>query len=712
MQDGRFSTIRFNEWICITAQYEKAVARLGRQVYQAYSKGLVTDYGSIEMCKEISETFAEAKKIRAEMEEELERDALDGLNVQEAKKADEIRKLTQAQKTQRTVKLKLTQFMGKAAINRSLATHRDRVKELSRDLGLRALNRFEEEPVIKVRGHKALCRLANQLNDDADKKWSEIVESNKDGGGLSFHTILINFVANFASFSKNTHLGKFLLKFFKYNEKEEQEKLSKQYEGSTSADALREQMAEVEEPSLDVGREIDNMQQEFEENPEVWAQAEPEDWNAPVAPSRTAASTSVAAPTFQEEPAVEQWAPQADTWDPDHSADDEFLEAVADAPFVPAAPTPIQSAEPDPAPTRPTLLRKKPEPELQAWGDDDSGGFSAPKNLPQGGSTPSVAKNTDDWGWGGGDTDGWSATPEEPPARAPAVTSSAFGQQPDPFNAQPFSSGADTLSAPSPTLGTSGAFSTPPAEPFPSAPEFPMSGDPFGDAESFMDEDDPFGSTAFADAFAEPPNPPQPPPQPEPQPAEGATSGILSKTTGSRPPFVKTPSELSTPNWGQQQETKDPTDYGWGTAGPSSTPATERTVPAPGEHPASPSPAPTPRATTDGGLSSPIAEPPAPPVAPASPPVAIEASDPLLKLLRTGDSPSGTVADGDDLLPAFLRERTDDDQVEEDDTFIPELPSFLAADDGPSLEIVPFGSKTQNIPPEEEEDEPFIPEMP
>ena len=44
MQNGKVSTIRFNEWVCVCAQYEKAVARIGRQVYQAYSRGLVSDY--------------------------------------------------------------------------------------------------------------------------------------------------------------------------------------------------------------------------------------------------------------------------------------------------------------------------------------------------------------------------------------------------------------------------------------------------------------------------------------------------------------------------------------------------------------------------------------------------------------------------------------------------------------------------------------------
>ena len=139
MQNGKVSTIRFNEWICVCAQYEKAVARIGRQVYQAYSRGLVSDYACIEMCKDISQAFSDSKQIRADLEEELERDALRGLSVEEARKAEEVLQLTEGQKFVRKVKLKFTKLMGKQAVNRSLQSYRDRVRDLSRDLGLRAL---------------------------------------------------------------------------------------------------------------------------------------------------------------------------------------------------------------------------------------------------------------------------------------------------------------------------------------------------------------------------------------------------------------------------------------------------------------------------------------------------------------------------------------------------------------------------------------------
>jgi len=71
---------------------------------------------------------------------------------------------------------------------------------------------------------------------------------------------------------------------------------------------------------------------------------------------------------------------------------------------------------------------------------------------------------------------------------------------------------------------------------------------------------------------------------------------------------------------------------------------------------------------------------------------------------------------GDDLLPAFLMERNDEDSALEEDTFIPELPSFLASEDGPQLEIVPFGSrsdeKAEETPKADNTETLFPPETP
>ena len=47
MKDGRFSTIRFNEWICISAQFEKAIAILQEEANVQPMRCPVTVCGDI-----------------------------------------------------------------------------------------------------------------------------------------------------------------------------------------------------------------------------------------------------------------------------------------------------------------------------------------------------------------------------------------------------------------------------------------------------------------------------------------------------------------------------------------------------------------------------------------------------------------------------------------------------------------------------------------
>lgn len=717
MAEGRFSTIRFNEWICITAQYEKTVARIGRQVYQGYSRGLLVDFTALEICKQISDTFAEARSMREELEEELERDALDGLNVEETKIADEHRSLTQAQKTKRTFKLKIAKFMGRAAINRKLAAHRDQVREYSRDLGMRALACYKDNPLLKVKGHKSLCRLADQLNEDADVKWQEIVKTNKEnGGGLSFHTILINFVGSFANFGKNTPLGRAVLKYFKYDEAAENKKLKEAYQGSATAEVLRAQLEEIEEPHLDVGREIDSMQQEYEETPV--------EWNLPSLGNEPESYPSFTPPAPEQ--ATEKWEPEADTWEPDTAADDDFLDAVAEVPaFEPAA-----EPTPPPAPSAgPTLLRRRPEPEAESWNE--------PPNLPsisrdQGPPAVSAGRQEaagEEWDWSNSDSaDAWEA-PEPPTNPTPSL------QQADPFVAE----GAvdvDPFDFGEPGNDPFAADSRPTIPQRPSAPATPSIGEvpkePSPPAKAPQSAPNP----AARSAPPQPANPPARSPAAAAQDGWGAPAPAAASNwsqepaAASRPPFVKsqqkeqplgdwsgepTPPAGSPSSWSSEPAppaslsswgTEEP-DYGWSTP--------QASKPAAPPTPAAPQP---PSAKVPE--TPPFAQPPqTPPPAPAPTADSVDDhSDPLLKLLRSEDqpapSPPGDDLLDDDLLPDFLKNR-DDEESSADDAFIPELPSFLASDDGPQLEILPFGSK-ENMQPvkpgDDSDEEPFIPQMP
>lgn len=404
MQQGRVSTIRFNEWICVCAQYEKAVARIGRQVYQAYSRGLVEDFASSETCKEISQAFADSKNIRAELEEELERDALRGLSVEEAKKAEEVLQLSEGEKVWRKIKLAMTKLLGKQAVNRSLQGYRDRVRELSRDLGLRALALHDKEPVLKMESHLRLCQLAIKLDEDSNKKWDEIVAGKSESGGMniSFHHQLIAFIANFASFSRNTAFGKMMLKFVNYNPEEEEKKLTKQFEGTKTAAALEAQMSEIEEPDLDIGREMATMQREYEETPS--------DWGLPP------------------RPAMESWVSDiASSWSPDFADEPSKPEPVA----PPTAPVET---------SKPQVLRQRPsEPTNKGWTNSSSAALTEPLHSSWSSSPVSNEPSASpDWSSSDDPSESigsdWapSATPTEPEQWVPPAPVSARPEQPTP----------------------------------------------------------------------------------------------------------------------------------------------------------------------------------------------------------------------------------------------------------------------------------------
>lgn len=271
MQNGRASAIRFNEWIYLCTQQERAIARLGRQVYQGYLRGLVTDYSSIELCKQIADLFRESKALRAELEDDLEREALDGLNVEESKKAEEAIGISSSQKLSRRARLAFIKILGRGKINRALVSYRDQIRQLSNDLGLRAVVQFEVDPILKIKGHRELCQLAVKLDQESNIKWDQITQAKKDGASSnSFHTALLGFITSFAKFIQLTPVGKSLLKALKYDSKEEERKLTKQFEGSKTASALEAQMAEIEEPTFDIGKEMASLEQQYEATPTDW----------------------------------------------------------------------------------------------------------------------------------------------------------------------------------------------------------------------------------------------------------------------------------------------------------------------------------------------------------------------------------------------------------------------------------------------------------
>ena len=135
------------------------------------------------------------------------------------------------------------------------------------------MERFKNQPIVEEKTHVALCQLADQLHIDSDAKWNQLVEHNRQSGSsLSIVTIIRSFVASMTNFSKGTAFGKAVVRYLKYDEEQEQKKLSQQFKGRHTLAMLRAQMAEVEEPDLDNSRELAKMEKDFEEGVEDWSQ--------------------------------------------------------------------------------------------------------------------------------------------------------------------------------------------------------------------------------------------------------------------------------------------------------------------------------------------------------------------------------------------------------------------------------------------------------
>lgn len=628
MQQGRASTIRFNEWICVCAQHEKAVSRLGRQVYQGYSRGLLSDIAALEICKEISQAFADSKRVRAELEEELERDALRGLSAEEAKAAEEVLELTSTEKWIRSLKLQATKLLGRGTVNRNLQSYRDRVREMSRDLGLRALAVYENEPLMKMESHIRLCQLAIKLEQESDKKWEEITKAKSDSGGLnlSFHTILISFVSSFANFSRGSAIGKALLKLMKYDAKEEEKKLTKQFEGSKTAEALQAQISEDDDVGIDVGSELESLEREYQEAPTDWG-----------LPPRAAS---------------ESWLPDtSDTWEPSF-----------EQPPAPSKPSP--SALPAmPAKTsldgpKPQVLRQRRQ--SDSFGSAESWAVSSPVTPPE--------------------QDSWAPPPPAPvrnvapppPVEAPV----------DDWSTE-FDDSFEPVSPSAPRLGSAPTLSPSYGEPFAPEEETELSGwgEDFSDLPSTPLPPQPAKPPSFASDAA------PPPPFRPLEPAPRATNTAPPEA----PPFQQ-------PSFGESLSSPPPTR-----PVPATPPLQRRPEGRVPDLPPLPPLSARPIRSLD--LSNLESSPPPPP---PSPP---QSDDPLLRLLRTEQPPveSPKSDDDDDLLPAFLRERDDDEPIDLSSSFIPDLPDTV--DSG--LKILPFGSQPKRTLVDDDDDlGTFIPQMP
>ena len=128
MSQAQVSTILFNEWICVSAEEEKTLSRIGKGVYSAFLKKKLVDPTAIDYCSQISELFNEARVIREELQDEMERDALKGLSLEETKKLDSDFEPGPVQKIVRSAKLFTSRIVGRVNISQRLGSHRNKIK--------------------------------------------------------------------------------------------------------------------------------------------------------------------------------------------------------------------------------------------------------------------------------------------------------------------------------------------------------------------------------------------------------------------------------------------------------------------------------------------------------------------------------------------------------------------------------------------------------
>ena len=251
MKDSRLSTILFNEWICLTSEFEKSLARLGRQVYQGFAHGKVHDEPSLELCRQISDAFKEAREAREKMEDDFREQQLGAFQAAEAEaeaqaeniKGDKKKELqASVSKAGRKAKYGLTKGLFRYFVNRELVSFRQRVQDLSKELAMRALTRYDIEPIMDIQAHHDLCQLTLKLEKDADDKWKEILENHKGKkeSKQSFHLTLMQFSASFAEYARKTRLKPLFEKFLKVDFSKQQSTLKEMYEGSRVSEVIEE----------------------------------------------------------------------------------------------------------------------------------------------------------------------------------------------------------------------------------------------------------------------------------------------------------------------------------------------------------------------------------------------------------------------------------------------------------------------------------------
>lgn len=238
-------TVLYNEWVCVAGQYEKTLVRLGRQLFQAYKDGTLSDEEACEFCQIMDGVFQQAKSERRELTHDVERRLFQGLTLSESVSVNGTRDLKKVDYFKLRLKVFFSRRVTAVWDERNMSAYRETIKDVVLDLGNRALACWERRtPLLdEERDHPRLCQLALRLEKDAKQCWEEIVrfkERSGDKGAVSFRSLSVNFVLSFGSYFRKSRQARRLLHLCGYNDAVETAKLRARYAGKPEGETLRE----------------------------------------------------------------------------------------------------------------------------------------------------------------------------------------------------------------------------------------------------------------------------------------------------------------------------------------------------------------------------------------------------------------------------------------------------------------------------------------
>jgi len=235
-QTKRAAALLVNEWICVTGQYEKAMNRLGRELYQCYKAGQLSDEEASEYCRVLDGIFNQAKSLRTELKFDLHnavnnRARAKNAHVQRAKS-----------KIGGVFTIGVLQYWDQLNIPKYKEAASGTILALSN----RALGCADRgDPLIDSSSHERLCKLALALEKECQTSWKRLVElrqGDKGSKSLSLATITVNLFMGIGRFAKKSKYTQKIAKLMKYNERVEISKLLSRFAGRPEEYALREQL--------------------------------------------------------------------------------------------------------------------------------------------------------------------------------------------------------------------------------------------------------------------------------------------------------------------------------------------------------------------------------------------------------------------------------------------------------------------------------------